>query len=320
MRNLHCSLLSSFIIVSMMIFFSCNDNRMVVPNDYDSEDVFRPLEPNEENYPGEMTFGPDSLKGYTLNVEVPSDTAEVYIHIQQLICIDANPAITEQLLDFIGGQLYDFGFINDSIQDIESKYAQLIDEGKTQDEAVDDFIGKIKQAFNSNLSEIKDFGVPFNIVFDIYPVFMDKEYVTYLKSAYCYTGGAHGNTIKTLATFNLKNGEELTTNDIVKPEGLRQVREEVASHMAYSYPIYEDITTVNQYLDSLNVWTGGIQDEDTPDKITIDNFPLPTPALNETGLVFVYPMYELTPGSDGCPVIVIPYNELKGCLKVDITK
>lgn len=313
-------ILLSFIILALIICNACNENRNVVPNDFDSSDVFSRLKPNEEVHPGVMTFGPDSISGFDINLEIPSDTAEIYINFQQLTFVDANPSISENILDFISTQLRDFGFMNDSVSGINLSFAELIKNGKSQQEVVGEYIKNIESEFLKQLPEIKQFEVPYNIVFDIYPVYINRDYVTFLQSAYCYTGGAHGNTIKKLITYNLSTGTALTLFDIVKPEGLRQVREEVAAHMAFSYPIYDNITSVDQYIDSLNVWTGGIQEGDVSEKITYENFPLPNPALNETGLVFVYPMYELTPGSDGCPVVVIPFSELKGCLKNDITK
>ena len=92
------------------------------------------------------------------------------------------------------------------------------------------------------------------------------------------------------------------------------VREEVAARMAYAYPIYENITTVEQYIDSLNVWLDNFNDSDSSQKITAKDFPIEDVALIKQGLVSVYQMYELTPGSDGCPVVVVPYEDIKGCL------
>ena len=302
-----------------MFLYSCaGTERQVVPNDYDSENVYKALEPNEEEYPGMLTFGADSVPGFSIRYEIPTDSSEVYIHIEEFTAIDTNPAITVSLLSFLTQELSEYGFTSQNDSTLTVDFNAFINSGLSQEEATVKIMDKIKEDFYRQVAEIYSYEAAFNIVFNIYPVYINHRFITFREAAYCYTGGAHGNTTSRLLTFDMESGLALTLDDIFKADQLQNVREDVAAHMAYSYPIYDDIRTVGQYIDSLNMWLGNsatVEDESNA-MITASTFPLPTPGLNETGAVFIYPMYELTPGSDGCPVVVLPYSEIKDYLKI----
>lgn len=51
------------------------------------------------------------------------------------------------------------------------------------------------------------------------------------------------------------------------------------------------------------------------EKISLKNFPVNDPGIHGAGLVFNYEKYHLTPGIAGCPVILLPYDEIRDCLK-----
>ena len=63
------------------------------------------------------------------------------------------------------------------------------------------------------------------------------------------------------------------------------------------------------------MWLGTGTTENESKKITLKNYPLENPAISSKGLVFCYERYELAPGVDGSPVVVLPYDEVRDCLK-----
>lgn len=302
-------------LLAFMAFFisSCHHDRSVTPFDVDADEVYKALSPNNENLPNDYTYGPDSIPGFNYDLEFNTKDSDVYVVFNKLTLLDIKPAITQNIFEFIRKQMADFGFIDQSFTLEPDEFGNLISQGLSYQEAAGKILDKLETAFERQIADYENID-HYNITFLIYPVFLDKYYITYRESVYAYTGGAHGMTISYLRTYDLLSGKLMLTKDIIKPEGLDKVREETASRMAYSYPIYENISTVEQYLDSLNVWLDNFDPMGITGDITLKNFPLPDPAITAEGLVFIYQMYELTPGSDGCPIILIPYKDLEGCL------
>ena len=308
----------SFCFLISFIFFSCQQNRQVIPYDENADEIYKPLAPNDSPDSMGLTFGKENIPGFIFDYEMSTDNQEIFVFFQNLTVLDINPAVTQDIFEFIQKQLCEYGFINDSVSLQPDEFKNLVSSGMTYAEASAKILDIQKQEFEAQFSILATYNSPFNIYFNIYPVYIDNNFVTYWESAYSYTGGAHGVTNSYMKTYDLLSGKFLNIEDIVKPERLSEVREEVVAHMAYSYPIYENISTVEQYIDSLNVWLEHFSPEDAKDEITIKNFPLADPAITKDGLVFMYQMYELTPGSDGCPLVFIPYKDIKGCLKVAI--
>lgn len=291
-----------------------NTERAVVPCDTDTDLIYRPLEPNEEGDTiGKALFGKDNIPGMIMDIEFPNPHPESYILFNKLTLLEINPAINQDLFDFIETYMKEENFVKESFSLPSQLYSRLIMEGNSMEEASNMILDMLKKGFEDNMEDQEVINA-FNLTFQIYPVFLDDNYITYRQSCYSYTGGAHGMQYNFLKTYEISTGRMLTLEDIVKPDGIETVREEVVAHMAYSYPIYENITTVGQYLDSLNVWLGNFNPMGETGKLTLKDFPLPAPAITSEGLAFIYEMYELTPGSDGCPLVVIPYNDIKGCL------
>ena len=296
----------------------CRNERQVVPYEVDPDIIFKALQPNDENMPEGAAYGPENTPGFTFDNDFVTDNNDVYIYFVDFTVLDINPAITENLFDFILQELDEFGFIKESDSLNPARFNELIASGISYKDASANLLDDIKADFERKIAADPPYGA-FNINFLIYPVYLDRNYVTYRESLYCYTGGAHGISVSYLYTYDIHTGRRLTVNDMVKKENLGEVREEVAAQMAYSYPIYENITTVNQYLDSLNLWLEHFA-PDGSDRITLQNFPLKDAAVTSEGLAFMYQMYELTPGADGCPLVVIPYEDIKGCLKINLDK
>lgn len=290
---------------------------MIVPYETDPEKVFKALEPNEDDSPENLTFGKNNTPGFIFDNDFATDNSEIFVYFQNLTVLDINPNINQSIFEFILQQLSEGGFVSDSISISPNEFSGLQESGLTYSEAAGKILDMLDNDFASQFSIISSYQSPFNIYFQIYPVYMDDNLITYRQYSYTYTGGAHGITDSFLKSFDLKTGKELTLEDLVKPEGMATLHEEVAAHMAYSYPIFENIHTVNEYVDSLNVWLdnfSGDESSDKSNKVTISNFPMPNPGVIEEGLAFIYQMYTMAPGSDGCPLVVIPYKDIKGCL------
>ena len=303
-----------FFVLILIAFFACKpQDRQVVPYETDADEIFKSLSPNDEGSPEAMTFGAANIPGIIKDYEMTTQDSDIYIYLDNLTLLDINPDINNDIIDFIQKELAEEGFISDSFSLGDNSFKSLLAKGVAYTDAVDTIMNLDHKAFETQLTKY-EYLTAFNMTFRIYPVYLDKDYITYREYCYCYTGGAHGMQYSYLKTYDLNSGKLLTLEDIVKPECIEDVREEVAAQMAYSYPIYENITTVNQYLDSLNVWLEHFDTSDSSDIITVKNFPLSNPAITEKGLAFIYQMYTLTPGSDGCPLIVVPYRDIKGCL------
>ncbi|MCH5229534.1 MAG: DUF3298 domain-containing protein [Muribaculaceae bacterium] len=307
--------LKSFLLISLIFnFTACNNTRQVTPYELDTDEVYKALAPNEEDSPNGLTFGKGNIPGTIFDYEINTDSTDVYVFFEKFTILDINPKINRDIFEFALQQLKEFGFVNDSLILPSNSFQNISSDSSGYDESARHLLDFFREEFQHELDTIYSYKSPFNIYFQIYPINITEDYVTYRESAYSYTGGAHGISISYLRSYSLKTGNLLTINDIITPSGLQSVRDEVVAHMAYSYPIFENISTVDQYLDSLNIWLDHTQPEGEAGDITIKDYPLPNPALTQEGLAFVYQMYELTPGSDGCPMVLIPYKDIKGCL------
>ena len=302
----------------LIFLFACHrSQRPIVPYEVDPDEVFRALTPNDEDATNYLTFGKNNIPGFIFDHDFTTDNSEIFVYFQNFTVLDINPDINQGLFEFIYQQLTEGGFISEEVKFSDSEFSSLQNSGLTYSDAAGKILDILDEGFEQRYDSLSSYRSPFNIYFQIYPVFLDDNYVTYRQYSYSYTGGAHGITASYLKSYDLKSGKELQLDDIVTPEGLTTLHEEVAAHMAYSYPIYENIETVEEYVDSLNVWVGDFYGDDASghdNKITLSNFPLPQPAIIKDGLAFIYQMYTMAPGSDGCPLVVIPYSDIKGCL------
>ncbi|MDP4152043.1 MAG: DUF3298 and DUF4163 domain-containing protein [Bacillota bacterium] len=112
---------------------------------------------------------------------------------------------------------------------------------------------------------------------------------------YEYTGGAHGNTIRSSATFDLKSGRQLELRDLFK-RGAN-----------YRYDILKNITEQAEKNLSENP---GIYFEDYK-QLIIENFNPKSFYLTPEALAVYYQQYEIAPYSTGIVVFEIPYSKLE---------
>ena len=303
-------------------FSGCNGNTKLQVLPSDSIDVYARLKPNENWISCRHTYGNDSIIGYTIKYRLATDTSNVFVDFD-ITTLELHPRITANLLSFIHNEMLTQGFINECDTIVPFGITEMTDKGFTQNDIVRKALDWESDLYYSELPCIMEDSFGFELDIEIYPVFLNEDYVTYKKYSYYYTGGAHGNYSSFLQTFNRKTGESVDLEDIIIPEKMDDVREKVALHMAANYPIYSSIATMEEYLDSLNRWKGltdigvimGVTKEEYRERITLKNYPLNDPGVHGAGLVFTYEKYHLTPGCDGCPTILVTFDEIKGCLK-----
>ena len=298
----------------VLVMASCNNSRRVVPFDMDTDEIFKPIEGEETTELGIFTFGKSNIPGFVIDDDLETDNPDIFINFTNVTILDVNAKINQNIFEFITDILSEYGFINENISLPDNEITEAVTKGATLTDIASHMVNFYKTNFDAQMDTIASYKVPFNAYFSVYPFFLDKDVVTYKLAAYCYTGGAHGINITDVRSYDLESGSALTFENIVKAESVAAVREEVAARMAYAYPIYEDIKTVPQYIDSLNVWLNSDSSEDATKQITAQNFPIEDVAISKEGLLFVYQMYDLTPGSDGCPVVLVPYKDIKGCV------
>lgn len=288
----------------------------------DTINVMAPLKPNEQWYMGRHTYGMDSIIGNTMWYRMATDSARIYVETK-ITLLELHPRITANLLGFIHSVFIDNGFINEGDTIFPFGTRDLTEKGYSQQHIANMILDWQSEKFYKELPTIMTYGTGFNIDIEIEPVFLNDDFVTYQKYASYYTGGMHGNYSSFLQTYSRKTGETLDLEDIIIPEKIDLLRERVALHMAQKYPIYSYVSSVESYLDSLNRWKGltnwgvimGMSRREDKELITLKNYPLTDPGIHGAGLVFTYEKYHLTPGCDGCPTVLITFDEIRDCLK-----
>lgn len=264
------------------------------------------------------------VKGYKIHNRLNTDSANVYVDYDITI-MELSHNITTTLASFIHYNLLDYGFVNDSDTIPPFSMKEFApDYKRSQKENIEKMLGWSEECFKANADSIFEYSTDYNIEFSIHPVWLNDNYVTYFVFEYHYLGGMHGNYETYLHTFDKESGQTVNLNDIVKPDSIAKVRRLVAEHMA-SQNHFDNmkIPTLQNYLDSLNSWKNKtdianyLNYGSPKDKynITADDYPINDPGLNNTGLVFTYSKYHLTPGFEGCPVVVLTYDEVRDCLK-----
>lgn len=303
----------------LMINLSCNSG-----NGSDKEYSFDTLDVHSCVIPCDSLQDSDTYNGISVAVikdRFVSQDSDVYIKMN-MTALDQNPLITEDLIGFALSNLSDCGFLNTPDSVMREKYDLSLLNDKSSQEILNEFSEFVGDEFRNVLPIILDYDCGYNMEILIYPVFLNEDYVTYDKYASYYTGGAHGNHTSFLQTFNVRTGKTLELEDIILPEKLNNLREIVVNYMASHYPLGENINDAEEYLVSLNEWLGVTDakvllgnDDETNGVITVENFPLNNPGIHKNGLVFSYDKYQLTPGSYGCPEIIIPYDQIRDYLK-----
>ena len=147
---------------------------------------------------------------------------------------------------------------------------------------------------------LSDSVIAVNLAIDVKPVWANSQFVTYSMSSQAYYGGAHGDDDFYLQTYDAKSGRPMGFYNLVPASKQDAVRQQLLDIISRSHNM--DVTN---YLKSVNEWAGN----QGADVWTEQTFPLAHVALTNQGYVFCYPKYTIAPGSDGCPVYIVPVKK-----------
>lgn len=131
----------------------------------------------------------------------------------------------------------------------------------------------------------------------------NKRYVTYLKFAHEYEGGAHGYYTESLHSYDHVHNQEIDFNYLFIPECKLQLHEMLLK-IADRCPMYKDCEyNINDYVcvtDKNGNPTGELQ--------------FPQPGLSEEGIVFSFQPYDICYFAAGTFHFTIPYDKVKHLL------
>ena len=258
----------------------------------------------------------NDVVGSHIITTLKTDSDDIYISYN-IKLLELHPDITKDLITYIHYELRHWCFIPGT--DTIATYN--VDTMKTQRGAILKEIGCNRKAFHKQLNEILEDGfLGYNITFEIYPVFLTPDFVTYYVYRYAYTGGAHGNYDWYYTTYNRTTGKTLAYEDIIKEDKDSRIHVLLARHLAAKFEYH----SVKEYIDSLNAWKNRLANYwyyNMPSTqtigITVRTFPTVTPGLINEGLIFTYPRYSIASGICGVPCVVLSYGEVEGSIKVN---
>lgn len=196
------------LILNLMLLYSCQSksaHSTLTEFPTDSIDVYARLLPNEDWISSRHTYGKDSIIGNTVHYRVATDSSNVYMYFDVTL-LELHPRITANLISFVHSELLNWWFIDESDTIPPFGIKELSDKGLSQLDICKKILDWERKEFYKQLSGIYEDGTGFNIAIEIYPVYLDSEYVTYKKASYYYTGGMHANYSVFLQTYDRTTG------------------------------------------------------------------------------------------------------------------
>ena len=159
-----------------------------------------------------------------------------------------------------------------------------------------------EDSFNREDLEVMGERLNYELLADMRVAYLSHRLMALSFAVSSYTGGAHGNHATFYRPLDLQNRKVLTLTDILKREGIQQLR-----------PLLENTYRRQHGLEpgqSLHEDGGLLVDKIEPN----DNF-----YVTGKGLVFSYSPYEIAPYAAGEVVLMIPYTQLHAYLQPAFT-
>jgi hypothetical protein len=203
--------------------------------------------------------------------------AEIKIEYPELI---SNSNALDSINAFIKSDILNLSFNEDSYSSLD----------EIADSLFSNFISVQRDFPNTNYSWF--------LKCKITPTFSNSDLLSLKNESSVYTGGANSNTTITLTNFDLNNGKVIALEDIVEAENLSQLTKIGESIFKRT----NDIS--NSYKDK------GYWFENDVFQLN-DNF-----IISDSGIVFIYNLYEIAPRSTGITSLFIPKEELTNIIKV----
>lgn len=155
------------------------------------------------------------------------------------------------------------------------------------------------QMYNEAI-ELYEYSITNDFPFHMYEAYVSYE-LTYNQGCtislyfdkYIFSGGAHGNTLRTSNTWNLQNGCQIL------------LYENFAYYLNYRAYI---INMINEQIADQISSGDNFYFEDY-NKLVIENFNEDSYYLNPEGIVIYYQQYDIAPYASGIPEFTIPYHE-----------
>lgn len=271
--------------------------------------VFKQLSPNHSLSASRHLYGKNNIEGNSITYRLSTNEIDVYADFK-LTILELHPKITANLLLFMHQNITSWGNIEEPDTVVPFLLREMVNTDCRQYDIARKVLDRESELFydDDGYHPFSSFNGYF-LEIDLQPVFLNDNYVTYKNYACHHLGGAHPNHTSFQQTYDLKTGEIIVLDDIIKPDKYDQLREKIIEHMAKYYPCGNPSSSINEYLNDIN------NSLSMAEEITLKNFPLNNPGIHESGLVFSYKKYQLTPGYYGCPHITITYNEIRDCLK-----
>lgn len=167
-------------------------------------------------------------------------------------------------------------FVNEYVNSI-AEYNEYRDTTKTDSSMLPDFLPPWYLYFS--------FSIPHN----------DRGVLSYMQIVDVYMGGAHGMVFAEPMVFDCKSGSLLKLDDIIKPEGIRELTMIADSIFRRNNSIPPDSA-----INSNGNW------------FAADTFYLPKKFyIDRSGMVFFYDLYEVTSYAEGMPEIFIPWARIE---------
>jgi Protein of unknown function (DUF3298)/Deacetylase PdaC len=177
------------------------------------------------------------------------------------------------------------------------------------DEKSNDDIGKIflrqKNVFFSEfakqkltLKEVKDAAVSYSRADDsrMTIVYQTDKLLSLADFRYAFEGGAHGNYTTSYTTFDINNAKPLTVNDVLMPEGIKQLPKILEKYLRKTFKIAPN-TPLTEIL---------FENEIKPNQ----NF-----YVTQKGICFAYVPYEIAAYAAGQIELFIPFSEFPTTLQ-----
>ena len=137
---------------------------------------------------------------------------------------------------------------------------------------------------------------------------MNAHYVTYQKYVHEYYGGAHGDIIEEMISYDYSHRQEIDWEYLFKPGSKEKVLD--AFFKVVANDPHFTCCSPGKVKDDVRRFFNIASDEEDPE----GSKSLPQPALGRDGVVFSFQPYEIDCFASGAYHFVIPYREIRSCL------
>lgn len=190
--------------------------------------------------------------------------------------------------------------VNNFIVGLENKWVENRINAKIKKQSDEFFAYAINQLYPTAIEDYKSRtqeGFPFNAyeaILDYHITYNKNCFLSLYSDNYQFTGGAHGSTLRSSHTFNLKTGNAVHLSTFFKGNYQQTITEEIIKQadaiMAEDPVLFEDYK-----------------------ELIVENFNANNFYLTDNGVVIYYQQYEIAPYSTGIVEFLIPYQYSPKC-------